>query len=657
MKNQFLAFTFFFIPFLSFSQIDTISVNSKISEVTVFYSGAQITRTASVNLAKGTYQIVLKKLPSNLNEQSIQVKNITNCQILSVKMQTSTISSKERQPIKDAQLQIEEKESKIRSLGAKLDVYAKEEKLLWDNRLLGKEDKGLSVTQLREAADFYRLRLNEISSESMKLQKEIKTERENIQEINKRINVLNAEIEKNYSEILVSINCEKVTNSTLSFSYMLASAGWIPYYDFRVEEISDPMAIVYNANIFQSTGEDWKNVKIKLSGSEPLTKTSKPELQKWILERNNAQSAKREVYNADGSAIKGRVKDFETNDPIPFANIVLEQNGKFISGTTTDIEGNYLFKPIQPGNYQLKCTYVGYNQVLIKNLWVNKNAISFNDILMKESALNLEAVVVQDYKVSGSREDGVVTYIDGVKSQEIRSIPGVKISEEYGFTTSKSKQELIETNFISNVLQRNVTNLEYVIESPYTILSDGKDYAIKIKEVKKEVDYHYLSVPKIEADPFLICNLIDWQDLNLLDAKYNIFFKGTFIGESELNTTETSDTMKLSLGRDKSLYVSRMQVKEINDKKVSGKEIKATSGFTINVKNTKSYPIHIIIEDQFPVTERKSIDITLLDAANAKVDEKTGKLSWDIILQAGEKKELKFSYSVKYPQYIGVDND
>jgi hypothetical protein len=100
-----------------------------------------------------------------------------------------------------------------------------------------------------------------------------------------------------------------------------------------------------------------------------------------------------------------------------------------------------------------------------------------------------------------------------------------------------------------------------------------------------------------------------------------------------------------------------MQVKEINDKKVSGKEIKATSGFTINLKNTKSYPIHIIIEDQFPVTERKSIDITLLDAANAKVDEKTGKLSWDIILQAGEKKELKFSYTVKYPQYIGVDND
>ncbi len=205
-------------------------------------------------------------------------------------------------------------------------------------------------------------------------------------------------------------------------------------------------------------------------------------------------------------------------------------------------------------------------------------------------------------------------------------------------------------------MQRNVTNLEYVIESPYTILSDGKDYAIKIKEVKKEVDYHYLSVPKIEADPFLICNLIDWQDLNLLDAKYNIFFKGTFVGESELNTAETSDTMKLSLGRDKSLYVSRMQLKEISDRRASGKEIKATSGFSINVKNTKLHPIHIIIEDQYPITERKSIDIKLLDAADARVDEKTGKLIWDLKLQAGEKKELKFSYSVKYPQYLGVED-
>ena len=653
MKNQILAMALFFIPFLNFAQTDTLTVNSKITEVTVFYNGAQISRTASVNLNKGNYQILLKKLPYSLNEQSIQVKNIPNCQILSVKMQPSSVTVAERRPLKEIRKQIEEKELRIQSMVSKAEIFDKEERLLWDNRLLSKEDKGLSVTQLKEAADFYRLRLNEISAEKQKLQKELKTEQDNILEMNKKINELNAEIEKNYSEIILSLYCEKTVNANIAFSYITSAAGWLPYYDFRVEEITDPLAIVYNANIFQSSGEDWKNVKIKLSGSEPFTKTSKPELQKWILERNNAKSVTREVYSADGSAVKGKVTDAETREAIPFANIVLEQNGKMINGATSDFDGNYIIKPIMPGYYQLKCSFIGYNPVIMSNINISKNMANICNITMKPATAMLKAIEVSDYKVPLINKDASSAEV--VYADEKRVYPGVGIHSDNYY--KKDKAELMETNFISNELQRNVSNLEYVIESPYTILSDGKDYAIRIKEVKKEVDYHYLSIPKVETDPFLICNLTNWQDLNLLDARYNIFFKGTFVGESVLNTSETNDTLKLSLGRDKSLHVSRIQQKMINDRKPGAKEVKSLSAYSIYLKNNKNHPIHIIIEDQYPVTERKSIDIKLLTAENAQIDEATGKLSWDLILQPNEKKELKFSYSVKYPQYISVDSE
>lgn len=653
MKNQILAMALFFIPFLNFAQTDTVTVNSKITEVTVFYNGAQISRTASVNLNKGNYHILLKKLPYSLNEQSIQVKDIPNCQILSVKLQPSSVTAAERRPLKEIRKQIEEKELRIQSLVSKAEIFDKEERLLWDNRLLSKEDKGLSVTQLKEAADFYRLRLNEISAEKQKLQKELKAEQDNILEINKKINELNADIEKNYSEIILSLYCEKTQNVNLAFSYIINAAGWLPFYDFRVEEITDPLAIVYNANIFQSSGEDWKNVKIKLSGSEPFTKTAKPELQKWILERNNAKSVTREVYSADGSAVKGKVTDAETREAIPFANIILEQNGKIINGATSDFDGNYVIKPLMPGSYQLKCNYVGYQPVIMPNISINKNMANICNIAMKASATSLESIEVVSYKVPLISKDA--SSADVIYADEISKLPAKSYNQSSYY--KKDKAELVETNFISNELQRNVSNLEYVIESPYTILSDGKDYAIRIKEVKKEVDYHYLSIPKVETDPFLICNLTNWQDLNLLDARYNIFFKGTFVGESVLNTAETNDTLKLSLGRDKSLYVSRIQQKMTNDRKPGAKEIKSVSAYSIYLKNNKNHPIHIIIEDQYPLTERKSIDIKLLNAENAQIDEATGKLSWDLILQPNEKKELKFSYSVKYPQYISVDSD
>ncbi|NVN94750.1 MAG: mucoidy inhibitor MuiA family protein [Bacteroidetes bacterium] len=649
------------LPYISFAQMDTSEVHSKITDVTVFYKGAQVSRNTTLNLLKGQHLIVLKKLPAELSEQSIQVKSIANAQILSVKTQSSSVTVKEKQPIKDMQKNIEEKEQKIRVLLAKQQVYEKENQMLWDNRLLGNEQKGLTVLQLKEAADFYRNRMNEIALENLRIQKDIKDEQESIQVLNKKINELKADIEKTYTEILVTLDCEKAISSNIVFSYFVASAAWVPYYDFRVEEVADPLAIVYNANVFQSTGEDWKNVKLKLSGNDPLLKTSRPELYKWYLEQNSKQTVTRESYSLDGSAIKGKVTDKSTKEPIAFANILLMQNGKQFAGTTTDFDGNYLIKPIQPGYYSLKCSYVGYKPMQMNNILINKDKLTFADISIEASSVSLETFEVVEYKIplisrdetsSGSTisREYIISRLPGRSPESIAATMG-------GVQSRKEESSLITTNFISNDLQRNVSNLEYVIETPYSILSDGKDYAIRIKETKMVVDYHYLAIPKVDADPFLMCNLINWQNLNLLDAKYNIFFKGTFVGESVLNTNEASDTLKLSLGRDKSLFISRTGMKEINDKKINGDNIKETIGWNVTVKNTKPYPIHITIEDQYPITERKSIDIKLNETSDAKVETQTGKLSWDLLLKANERKELKFNYTVKYPKYIGINAD
>ena len=57
-----------------------------------------------------------------------------------------------------------------------------------------------------------------------------------------------------------------------------------------------------------------------------------------------------------------------------------------------------------------------------------------------------------------------------------------------------------------------------------------------------------------------------------------------------------------------------------------------------------------MVEDQFPVSERKSIVVEQRIAEGAKVDDKTGKITWELELSPGEKKVLTYSYSVKYPK-------
>jgi len=74
--------------------------------------------------------------------------------------------------------------------------------------------------------------------------------------------------------------------------------------------------------------------------------------------------------NAQSSSVYGKVTDAETGEEFIYANIVLNKNGVFVTGGSTDFEGNYSI-PLDPGTYELKISYTGYpdrtiNDVIIK---------------------------------------------------------------------------------------------------------------------------------------------------------------------------------------------------------------------------------------------------------------------------------------------------
>jgi hypothetical protein len=70
--------------------------------------------------------------------------------------------------------------------------------------------------------------------------------------------------------------------------------------------------------------------------------------------------------NARGG-IKGYVKGSDTKSALPYAIVLLEGTN---NGTTTDIDGNYVLRNINPGKHQISVSYVGYKtkkiDVLIK---------------------------------------------------------------------------------------------------------------------------------------------------------------------------------------------------------------------------------------------------------------------------------------------------
>ena len=663
----------------AFGRIDTSEFKSKITDVTVFFSGAQITRSGKIKYQKGKHFVSISNLPKEINTQSIQVKGIKNAKILSVKHYIVFDAKKSSEQLA-LEEQIETLDLKIKEIVNKVEVFNLEEHLLLSNSKLSRNNQGSSITEIKEAADYYRQRLNEIRQKKLLLSIEYDTIQKEIQVLNAEINKIIVEKRKAHSRILVALDCERAINTDLSLSYYLASAGWNPTYDFRVDDVSKPLSIVYNANVYQSTGEDWENINIRLSTSKPSLNGEMPEIQTIYLGYDSPYTGMKKTNTNESSVgtLRGRVYDQKTKEPIAFCNVVVEKNGKMINGGTTDFNGQYTIRPISGGWYDVKVSFIGYEKKTIKSVSIIANQTRYLDVSLHSSVTTLDAVCVMAYKVPLIDKDQTVSG-GTFRSEEINKMPGrssystaVTVGGVYsdemgrmrggrsnGTTTYidgvRVQSSKIKTkNYIANSLKSTITNLEYDIQIPYTIPSDGEDYSIKIKEVSMPVDYVYHAIPRLDNDVFLTAEITDWSELNLLSGKSSIYYMGTFSGESYIDVQQTGDTLSFSLGRDRNIMITREARKELYNRQIVGRNIRETRAYEIVIRNSKSSKIRIDIEDQYPISTQKSYVVELLESSGAKVDYKRGKLKWELELTPNEKRVLKLQYSVKYPKYVNL---
>jgi len=420
-------------------------------------------------------------------------------------------------------------------------------------------------------------------------------------------------------------------------SYFVTSAGWEPLYDFRVNELDRPLNIIYNANIFQSTGEDWDDVSLTLSTDRPSLNNTKPSLNKWDI--NRPMSYQPDVIGGS-SALQGVVLEATDDEPLPFVNIIISRDGKIITGGASDFDGHFNIKPIKPGYYDIKASFIGYEEVLYKSVYFADNKIITKDFKLKESSNTLGEVEIITYKRSLLNKSN--PSVQSINMNATRIDRGQK-------NVKQVKREIIIEN---NYQTPDVVSLAYKIDIPYTILSNGKNNLVKIKEVEKPVDYIYYAIPKLDKDVFLTASLTHWNTLNLLSGHSSIYYRGSFKGQSYIDVENTSDTLEVALTRDRNVLIDRKILKEKNEKQYFGKLTKEKINWEITVKNNKSSTIKIVVEDQFPTSDNKSVVIERIDASNGKVDNRTGKIIWELELKPNEKKVLNVIYSVKYPNHM-----
>jgi len=125
---------------------------------------------------------------------------------------------------------------------------------------------------------------------------------------------------------------------------------------------------------------------------------------------------------AQQAALQGKVVDKDTKEPIPFANIIVENKGSQVGGTSSDFDGNYVIKPLPPGKVDVKATFVGYKTKMIQGVILGADRIRFLDIELEATTETLETVEIVDYKVPLIDKDQTASGAT-VTAEEIAKMP------------------------------------------------------------------------------------------------------------------------------------------------------------------------------------------------------------------------------------------
>lgn len=532
-----LALGIGFMPVAANAQ--EVILDSKVSSVTVFLSGAQVTREGQAKLSTGNNEVIISGLTQDIDPNSIQVEGNPDYVIISVNFRKNFLEKtelpKEMRVIQDSILAID---GRMRRLDDRMKLFDMEYDMITSNQQIKGNNGGFDLDALVELADLYRNRLKLIKLGSLNIQRQKEDLQKHQKQYQQQLKAWRAKNNRPTGEIVVKVSTAAAKTSKFKVSYLAYKSGWTPAYDLRATDVKGPVALVYRGNVWQQTGEDWENVKFILSTGNPTLSGTQPQLIPWILT----------FFMERPSGRTGNAKA-EAGAPAPAS----QSNAYF---QTADAEEFVL-----------------------------------------------------------------------------------------GSTTAA-------TTAVSN----EGVNSSFSIQLPYSVASGDEPVSLDIQNISLPANYKHIALPKLDSDAFLTAQVTNWRGNGLLSGNASIYFQGTYVGQTYINTRITSDTLNLSLGRDKGINIKRKRASDYKANKIIGGNRVQEIVYEIQIRNNQKYAANMELADQIPMSGDKSVEVKLEDAGGAQYNDKTGKLTWNMVVGPGEQKTVRFKFTIKYPKDKVIPN-
>ena len=290
MKSFRLLLSVLCLPFSVFC-LRAAPVPSTISAVTVYTDRAVVTRTATVELAGGTTELVFANLPQALNERSLQVSGRGTAQalILDVSAKQTFVDFTPNVRVKELEDQLKGLGKQVRGLDDRGNLLNAQSATLdrMEAALFAPPTKDVPRPDLNQ----FTSSLNFLTEQKARLVTERASLDESREELQNKINTVQQQLNElrgsgghGFKTVTVRVSAPQAGSLDVALSYTVPGASWSPSYDARVLSGERAVALGYFGIVHQSTGEDWKDVALTLSTARPGLGGAAPVLSVWNVD-------------------------------------------------------------------------------------------------------------------------------------------------------------------------------------------------------------------------------------------------------------------------------------------------------------------------------------------------------------------------------------
>lgn len=286
-----------------------VSISPDASNVVFYPDRAMVARKINVELEEGRNLLVFKNAPVAMEKDTLRAFSENKAiAIQSIHTWTEKTTRSDTKEIRDLETQIKELEYRGET------QKSEKKRFLYAEAILGQMEDFLSfyVSRSNEAASgdkkakewetasqFILEKRVSYRKELEKIENNLKENAEDIAIVRQKLADIQSGYDKTIRTIEIRVIAEKKTNAEITLAYVTMDARWSSAYAFYLEDNPSSLKMVYYADLYQKTGEDWKNISVELSTTFPSLGADRPSLYSLYISGRKIKKQTTDYYSAD----------------------------------------------------------------------------------------------------------------------------------------------------------------------------------------------------------------------------------------------------------------------------------------------------------------------------------------------------------------------